>query len=65
MMSKMSWCWGSNDGLIREERTAFIIRRVFAKTWGVPSTRGPDFAESVTSERISEAVRDIRKYVLH
>jgi len=64
MMSKMSRCWGSNDGFIREERTAFIIRRVFAKgadgQGGV--TRGFDFAEGVTSEHLRSG---LRKYVLH
>lgn len=47
-----SVCWGSNDGFIWEERTAFIIRRVFAKAR--TSAEGEllgefDFAESITS----------------
>ena len=50
-MLKMNWCWGSNDGFIWEERTAFIIRRVFAMARkdqrGV--THRFDFAESITS----------------
>lgn len=55
-MLKTSRCWGNNDGFIWEERTAFIIRRVFAKAR--ESTKGEllggfDFAESITSERIA------------
>jgi len=59
MMSKTSRCWGSNDGFIWEERTAFIIRCVFAK--GADSqggvTCGFDFAEGVTSEHLRGGLR--------